>query len=291
MREGFSYPMSNLFRYPGSKFKFRDKIVGILSELLRTTPNLEYREPFFGSGSVGVELLRVNNGMFSDLNKIWINDLDIGISSLWTSLLKHPEKLKEKVVSYTPMVEDFYKYRSKLLNMNFSDSIVDIGFMKLVVHQISYSGLGTMSGSPLGGKEQESEYKIDCRWSPNHIVGTIDKIIDLFREYEVSFDMCTSVDYTNLIVGAHMKEPHNVLLYLDPPYFVNGSDLYQHSFSRNDHNELAYLLQNTECRWLLSYDDCPEIRELYKWAKIETLDVNYSIKGSRYKQELLIQKN
>jgi len=47
---------------------------------------------------------------------------------------------------------------------------LDVGFKKLAIHQISYSGLGTKSGGPLGGKSQESIYKIDCRWSPKHIV-------------------------------------------------------------------------------------------------------------------------
>ena len=49
--------------------------------------------------------------------------------------------------------------------------IVDIGFKKLAIHQISYSGLGTMSGGPLGGAGQKSQYKIDCRWSPDASAG------------------------------------------------------------------------------------------------------------------------
>jgi DNA adenine methylase len=88
------------------------------------------------------------------------------------------------------------------------------------------------------------------------------------------------------------------LLYLDPPYFVKGNDLYQFGFSREDHARLSTTLKNTQHAWLLSYDDCPEIRELYKWACIEAIDVNYSItalkdkdtgeRRSRTKTELLI---
>ena len=43
------------------------------------------------------------------------------------------------------------------------------GFMKIAVHQLSYSGLGLRSGGPLGGRSQASPYKIDCRWSPEYI--------------------------------------------------------------------------------------------------------------------------
>ena len=48
------------------------------------------------------------------------------------------------------------------------------------------------------------------------------------------------------------------------------------------------VLKSTPHKWLLSYDDCKEIRELYSWAKIEELDVKYSISGATKKGELLI---
>ena len=88
------------------------------------------------------------------------------------------------------------------------------------------------------------------------------------------------------------------LLYLDPPYYIKGNDLYQHGFTVKDHERLASALKNTKHAWVLSYDDCDEIRELYQWACVQPLDVNYSITAtkdkktgerlSRTKAELLI---
>jgi DNA adenine methylase len=88
------------------------------------------------------------------------------------------------------------------------------------------------------------------------------------------------------------------VLYLDPPYYVKGNDLYQCGFTEEDHHRLAESLRNTSNPWILSYDDCPEVRELYQWAKYESVDVNYSITGnldkksdkrkSRTKPELII---
>ena len=75
---------------------------------------------------------------------------------------------------------------------------------------------------------------------------------------------------------------HRSLLYLDPPYFDKGNDLYQHGFERKDHERLAEALQNTNHTWVLSYDDCPEVRELYEdWASVEPLNVNYSITATK----------
>jgi len=88
------------------------------------------------------------------------------------------------------------------------------------------------------------------------------------------------------------------LLYLDPPYYVKGNDLYQHGFTVDDHQRLANALRHTEHAWVLSYDDCCEVRQLYNWANVESLQVNYSITAtkdkdtgervSRTKGELLI---
>jgi DNA adenine methylase len=173
-------------------------------------------------------------------------------------------------------------------------SIVDLGFRKLAVHQISYSGLGTKSGGPLGGIEQKSQYKIDCRWSPNYICKKVDKLHELFMAIEVRGNCCTNLDFADLIADTRCP----ALLYLDPPYYVKGNDLYQHGFTIEDHRRLANALRNTEHAWVLSYDDCHEVRQLYNWANVESLQVNYSITAckeegtgkrmSRTKSELLI---
>ena len=175
--------------------------------------------------------------------------------------------------------------------------IVDLGFKKLAIHQISYSGLGTKSGGPLGGAEQKSQYKIDCRWSPEYICKKVDKLHDLFAAIEVRGNCCTNLDFADVIEDTDCCS----LLYLDPPYYVKGNDLYQHGFTVEDHERLANALRNTEHAWVLSYDDCREVRQLYKWANVEPLRVNYSITAmkdkdtgerlSRTKTELLICPN
>jgi DNA adenine methylase len=71
---------------------------------------------------------------------------------------------------------------------------------------------------------------------------------------------------------------------------VEQGKIYQHCFQRQDHERLAEALKTTRHAWVLSYDDCPEIRELYDWADISTNTVKYTIGGIRTKQELLITR-
>lgn len=52
--------------------------------------------------------------------------------------------------------------------------------------------------------------------------------------------------------------------YCDPPYY-NTEDYYDGGgFGKDDHERLANTLCNIQGKFLLSYNDCPEIRELYQ---------------------------
>jgi len=253
-------------------------------------------EPFVGSMGICedflIDCLGLKNTLDdTEIKNIWINDKDYGIACLWTSVLKYPDELKNLVRGFTPSVDAFHYIKNILLTTDYlnradKDNIVSFGFNKLAIHQISYSGLGTMSGGPLGGKEQKSDYKIDCRWSPEYLIKQIDELHELFSCFKFEEDRCTSYDFQTMIENNFKK----YLLYCDPPYYMKGEELYQYSFTEQDHIRLSELLQNTNHVWLLSYDDCPRIRELYDWANIEEVKVNYTINGSNTKQELLISK-
>jgi DNA adenine methylase len=78
------------------------------------------------------------------------------------------------------------------------------------------------------------------------------------------------------------------LFYCDPPYV--GLHYYEHNFEQADHEALARVLRGIAGKFMLSYNDVPEIRRLYAWARVERLDVPYRIKDIRVRvgQELLI---
>lgn len=264
-----------LLRYPGGKKKLKKVLLPVLR--IYAKMDYEYREPFFGGGSFLTNL---------KFKRIWINDADYALSCLWTSVAKNPEELKRRVMDFTPSVSSFYDYKRRLLEKDYGQDVTETGFIKLAIHQISYSGLGPKSGGPLGGKEQRSKYKIDCRWNPDYICKKIDSIHSYFNSIELLRGECTSEDFLYLI-----KEPagdKKVVLYLDPPYYEKGEELYQHSFGEEDHQRLMESLKLTGHKWFLSYDDCPEIRDMYKWAKIFPVQVNYTINGSFTKPEVVI---
>ncbi len=289
--KGLPRIMSSFFRYPGGKEKLSNVIVSKLVSIIRSNDPLsgqihpiEYREPFFGGGSIGIKFLSKYKNIIP-ISSVWINDKDIGIASIWDSVINHTQELNTLIQDFFPTPDTFYSFKEELLKEN-SVISVDLAFKKIVIHQISYSGLGTRSGGPIGGKLQQSKYTVDCRWSPKHIIKKTNILQNLFSNFN---NLCTSIDYSDLITKEVNDKTHSVLIYLDPPYFDKGGQLYQFSFSEQDHINLSLLLKNTNHSWVLSYDDCPEIRDLYQWANIQqTESVNYSITNSRLKQELII---
>ncbi|OPZ83977.1 MAG: hypothetical protein BWY75_02864 [bacterium ADurb.Bin425] len=55
-----------------------------------------------------------------------------------------------------------------------------------------------------------------------------------------------------------------------------------HSF---DHEKLASLLQKTKHRFLITYDDCPEVRKLYRFANIKGWSLQYGMNNCSVTRE------
>lgn len=268
----------SFFRYPGGKTKIKDVIAEQLEKSATAgLGSVQYREPFFGGGSIGLHMVSLG------VRDLWVNDRDVGISCLWTSVISHHEQLKDMVRSFTPSVGSFCDMKAELSAIDrvpeVIDGIVAVGFKKMAIHQTSYSGLGTMSGGPLGGMSQASEYKIGCRWNPKNICSKIDRIHHVLSGVKVRKESCSVHDFETLV----LEGGSDVLLYIDPPYYIKGNELYQCGMTSFDHLRLSKMLRKTSHRWVLSYDDCREIRDIYSWACVREIDVNYSINANKDK--------
>ena len=85
----------------------------------------------------------------------------------------------------------------------------------------------------------------------------------------------------------------NVFIYVDPPYYTTkklyGKNGMLHSV---DHHRIAEVLKETPHKFLLTYDDCPAIYDLYKWANIRPFTLQYGMANGNGKtkdgNELLI---
>lgn len=95
-------------------------------------------------------------------------------------------------------------------------------------------------------------------------------------------------DFETLI--KHYDRP-DAFFYADPPYF-STEDMYEVGFGWDDHVRLRDTLKNIKGKFLLSYNDCDEIRELYNGFSMFDFSRTHSM-AQRYEagkefKELLI---
>ena len=95
-------------------------------------------------------------------------------------------------------------------------------------------------------------------------------------------------DFETLI---HHYDRPDTFFYLDPPYF-STEDMYAVEFAWADHVRLRDVAKEMQGRFLLSYNDCAEIRELYDgfpvfdFTRVHSMAQRYEA-GKEFK-ELLI---
>lgn len=266
--------MPSIIRYPGSKAKLVRQIRATLPDwcqcdighqpMWMPPAGSQYVEPFFGSGAVGLEVLEHVHRSVA----VWINDLDYAMYAMWHSIVHEMPALVKMVREFEPTTAAFYELKSK--DGQRSGCLATDGFNKIALHRMSVSGFGRMAGGPIGGKSQDGDYTVGCRWSPAAIEQAIYNARETLREFE-------SLRITNLHVRDVLAEVDgSSLVYLDPPYYVKGGQLYAHNMSDAEHQELARLLHDTPADWRLSYDDCPKVRELYAWATFSELEIRYT---------------
>ena len=83
-----------------------------------------------------------------------------------------------------------------------------------------------------------------------------EEIIELYVRMKQDYDLRRAV----MFLKHYDRE--NSFFYCDPPYF-SSEYVYQCGFTWNDHLRLKNALANAKGKWLVSYNDCEEIRNLY----------------------------
>jgi len=273
-----------LLRYPGGKSRLLSHIIPHILEQTSNNQNIfNYYEPFLGSGSIAFNVLKKENF----IRKIVLNDKDYALVCLWNSVLFNFDELEERILEYAPSVVDFFHFKEVLTRRDSALMVEDtvlLALKKIAIHQMSYSGLGVKAGGPIGGKKQTSSYDISCRWNPENIVKKFKKIRKEICKYDILDDKVHCLDYKEIISMANEYS----IIYLDPPYYIKGKDMYLCGFDEDEHKKLSDTLKKTSARWILSYDDCNEIRDLYEWTNMKEFDAKYYIKTIRNKKEVLI---
>src|SRR5262249_35167943 len=101
----------------------------------------------------------------------------------------------------------------------------------LFLNRTSYSGIMTPVAGPIGGKNQASNYKVDCRFPRETLVKRVKQAGGL--RGRVSFVWNWS--WTRALTTIHRQQgegklPNNLIYYFDPPFFHKAEGLYTYYF-------------------------------------------------------------
>jgi DNA adenine methylase len=278
-----------ILRYPGSKAKLAAQIIGTVPDSFHLArcrrahagTATEYREPFFGSGALGLEVIsRLPDGV-----RVWINDLDPGVYAIWLAVAHDLRPLEKAIAAFVPTVDAFNRLKDE--DGTTTGNAVRDALHKIALHRMSVSGYGAMSGGPMGGQAQRGACTVGSRWNPATIITAVRRAHRILWRFMDRLRI-TNLHFRDVIAGAGAES----LIYLDPPYYAKGSQLYATSMDDAEHAELSAMLRGTAADWRLSYDDCDRVRDLYSWAIHRHLEVRYTnavTSGSRPQRvELLI---
>ena len=99
----------------------------------------------------------------------------------------------------------------------------------------------------------------------------------------------TRQDALKFLKSGAAKWPKETLIYLDPPYYVKGRDLYYDFYEQKDHASVADFVKTgiTAQRWIVSYDNVPQIRDLYKGARHVVYNIGYSARAASQGSEVM----
>lgn len=240
-------------RYPGSKRRLVKYIKQAL-ELNGLKPFL-YVEPFIGGGNVALQLLQ--DGL---INQAILMDVDPWVASFWETVFFDTRWLVNKIRTTSVTLRIWNKIKNST-----PKTVREQAWACLFLNRTSFSGILEKKAGPLGGKEQISEYKIDCRFPRNTLIGRIREIATLRNKIRGVW--CTSWEDGIARIREEQKTgslpANNIFFYFDPPFFEKAEDLYRFYFRSEDHEKLRDALIRLTDKWILSYDSADQVEALY----------------------------
>lgn len=260
-------------RYPGGKNKLSTFIAKICID---NEINGHYVEPYSGGASVALFLL-----FEGFVNKITINDKDRSVYAFWHSVLNKTKQLCQLIEDTDITIEEWKKQKEIQKNKEHAD-LLELGFSTFFLNRTNRSGI--INAGVIGGIEQKGNYKMDCRFNKKDLINRIQRIASRKKDIRLY-----KKDALKLIDKIQEEaENENVIFYFDPPYYLKASTLYMNHYKENNHRLVSEKIRNIRnIRWIVSYDNVPEIKDLYINCKKKEYSFKHTAHSSRIGQEIL----
>lgn len=268
-------------RYPGGK----SCLTQFITEVARNNELIGGRYMELYAGGAGAALNLLYDKIF---NSIHINDYDYAIYSFWYAVKNQTEDLIN-LIEKTPITLAEWHRQKEIFDKGRENEQLDLGLATFFLNRTNRSGIIFKAG-PIGGFSQTGNYLIDVRFNKKNLIERIEKIGNYADQIHL-----TNQDATEIIrnIGDYTDDISQTFLYLDPPYYNKGKQLYLNNYEHIGHEGLAQQVSTLpdDLRWLISYDNVDQIKSMYDRYRMSTFDLNYTLQSKKFGSELLIFSN
>lgn len=259
-------------RYPGGKGLLYSRLRTIIRENNLTSS--VYVEPYAGGAGAALALL-----VSGQVERIAINDLDPAVFAFWNAVVTQPDEFTALVKSAELSVDEWERQREVYLT-SARENHLPLGFATFYLNRTNRSGV--LNGGPIGGKDQTGNYKIDARFNREGLAERI-------RLIALHADRIAVTNEDGLRVIERYSDRDDAFIYADPPYFEKAGSLYLNAFQDSDHRALADCLKGVQrAKWILTYDNVPQVAELYSDLRRRLFALNYSAHRVMRANEIMV---
>lgn len=264
---------SSPLRYPGGK----SAMAGLLASIRRINGlgNRAIAEPFAGGAGASLRLLYLE-----EAQTIHINDADTAIFAFWWTLVHRPVQFLRMLSTVRVSMVEWRRQR-EVYRSTTSVSRLRRAFATFYLNRCNRSGI-IMNGGPIGGVLQNGHWKLDARFNKLELRRRCEKVAEYADRIRVSDN--------DGIRFVESLDPKFTFFFIDPPYYQKGPTLYLNGLEPSYHERLAARLKTMqEDAWVLTYDDCPQVRKMYReWATIRSFSLRYTAARCGIGKEILI---
>lgn len=263
-------------RYPGGKFRARK----ILNEYIPDGTK-KIISPFFGGGSF--ELYLNNQGIeVVGYDNFWL------LANFWKQLLATSQSLasdahkylgivdKELFKNFQQELKDYVPQQTNIGNAENEKELHDLAVKFFIVNRCSFSG-ATLSG---GFSKSASETRFTQ--------STIDKL----SSFDNPILSVNHGSFEDILPEQSIRKDVD-LLFLDPPYLLENhkNKLYGKNGDMHrgfNHERLREEVEKTQKPFILTYNNCDEVKELWDGYKTYPAEWSYGMNQSKKSSELII---
>jgi DNA adenine methylase len=269
-------PFYSPLRYPGGKRKLANFMASLICA--NQLQDGHYAEAYAGGSSVALTLLY---GEF--VRTVHINDRDRGVHAFWLAARDRTTEFCRLVRNAKLNLGEWERQRQIQLAQD--PDPLDLAFSTFYLNRTNRSGI--ITGGLIGGKDQRGPWKLDARFNKDELIRRLERI-GRWRSRIQIYDL-DGIAFLHKIVS---MLPAKSLAYLDPPYYVKGQQmLYSNYYEPADHADIAAQLLRLDSPWVVSYDDVPEIRSLYRGCQSIQYGISYSAHRSYRGSEVMFFSN